>query len=55
MTRTIAARYPGRCQTCGKEYAAGDAISKLAYRKWVHAGCYMPTNGETAIVSEAQP
>jgi MoxR-like ATPase len=48
MTRTIAARYAGQCQTCGKEYAAGDAISKLAYRKWVHADCYTPTNGETA-------
>jgi hypothetical protein len=42
-----AARYPGRCQTCGQDYAAGDSISRIAYRKWVHTGCYTPTNGHT--------
>ena len=49
MTRTIAARYAGKCQTCGNEYAAGDSITKIGYRKWVHSGCYTPTNGEAAI------
>jgi hypothetical protein len=49
MTRTIAARYAGRCQTCGQEYAGGDSITKIGYRKWVHSGCYTPTNGEAAI------
>ncbi len=53
MTRTIAARYAGRCQTCSKEYAAGDSITKIGYRKWVHSGCYTPTNGETAIPQAA--
>src|SRR5690242_2716374 len=49
MTRTIAARYAGKCQTCGQDYAAGDAITKVAYRKWVHAGCSAPANGEAAV------
>ena len=56
MTRTIAARYAGRCQTCGKDYAAGDSITRIAYRKWVHAGCYTLTNGEaTGAVPPAAP
>jgi cobaltochelatase CobS len=48
-TRTIAARYAGRCQTCEQEYAAGESITKIAYRKWVHAACHTLTNGETAV------
>jgi hypothetical protein len=55
-TRTIAARYPGRCQTCGKDYAAGDSITRIGYRKWVHVGCYTLTNGEAAVaVPQASP
>jgi cobaltochelatase CobS len=49
MMRTIAARYTGCCQTCGKEYAAGDSITRIGYRKWVHAGCYNPANGVIAV------
>jgi cobaltochelatase CobS len=45
-TRTIEARYAGRCQMCGKEYAVGDSIARIGYRKWVHAGCHTHSNGE---------
>ncbi len=53
MTRTIVARYAGRCQTCGQEYAAGDSITRVAHRKWVHANCHAPASGETAVPSAA--
>ncbi len=49
MTRTIAARYAGHCQTCGNDYAAGESITRIGYRKWVHAACYTQTNGETTV------
>src|SRR5262245_36825100 len=49
MTRTIAARYAGHCPTCGKDYAAGDAITRIAYRKWVHTVCYTQTNDEKTV------
>jgi hypothetical protein len=55
MTRTIAARYAGKCQLCGKEYAAGDSITRIAYRKWVHAGCYTPASCETAAPPAVPP
>jgi hypothetical protein len=53
MTRTIAARYAGRCQTCGYEYAAGDSITHIGYRKRVHAGCSAQSNGEAAVTQTA--
>jgi cobaltochelatase CobS len=53
-TRTIAARYPGRCQKCGQEYDAGDSITRIAHRKWAHAACYTPNNGEI-LVPQAAP
>ncbi len=54
MTRTIAARYAGHCPSCGKDYAAGDSITCIGYRKWVHTGCYTQSDGETAV-PEAAP
>ncbi len=54
-TKTIEARYAGNCKTCGKAYAAGDSITRIAYRTWVHAACYTPTNDESAHLPQAAP
>ncbi len=37
--RTIAAKYAGDCPQCDEAFDAGDPISKVAPRRWVHERC----------------
>jgi cobaltochelatase CobS len=36
---TIAAAYTGFCRTCGQQYVAGESITKVGFKTWVHAAC----------------
>ena len=37
--RTIAAKYAGECPQCDESFEAGENISKVAPRRWVHEKC----------------
>src|SRR5262245_26467435 len=37
--RTIPARFDGFCRTCRQQFTAGELITKVAYKTWIHAAC----------------
>jgi cobaltochelatase CobS len=50
--RTIPARFDGFCRTCKQTYSAGQPITKVGFKTWVHAAC---ANGQTAKAASEPP